>query len=385
MNALLPATLPERELYSSKLVDSTWPPNGDQLMSDSPAKYGSVREWIEARRKEKQPAPGNSVTVSPTRGVSVNATLREAGSTADLCLTTTGARTSGGVTVVQGRFDVGMPLGKYVLTDQIGKGGTALVFRAVHRALKKPVAIKLINLSSGDPTVRPGQVEQLRREAELLAQLNHPNVVRVLDFDELDGIPYLVLEFVDGMALNELISYCGRLRPDKAARVIGLVAEGLSAAQSLGIVHRDVKPGNILLARDGGVKLADLGLALVIHDTVLDGMDVEASLPPMLAGTVAYVSPEQANAAGAVDHRADIYSLGATFYHAITGEMPFKGRSRMEILYKQAKESPTPPQDLVPGLDPAIAEIIAKMMAKDPAERYQTYEDLFAALKPFRT
>src|SRR5205823_6274391 len=141
------------------------------------------------------------------------------------------------------------------------------------------------------------------------------------------------------------------------------------------IVHRDVKPGNILLAHDGTAKLADLGLAVIAD---------QASRHPVRrrgpAGTVAYMPPEQTTVAGLVDHRCDIYALGASFYHLVTGQVPFQGATRVEVVAKHASEAPVPPHDRVPGLHPAVSDVILKMLAKPSADRYQTYDDLAQAL-----
>jgi serine/threonine protein kinase len=276
-------------------------------------------------------------------------------------------------------LEVGDQVGKYLLIEQIGSGGTAHVFRALHRVLNIPVAIKVLKMDGGDVLSESENevFEQLRKEAQLLARFNHPNIVRVYDFEEESHYPFLVMEFVDGLSLSEVISHAGRLRADRAAKIILQVAEGLASAQKkTGLVHRDVKPGNILLARDGGVKLADLGLALALtwHKPKIDSTAV-------LAGTAAYMSPEQAQGSAEVDHRSDIYSLGATMYHAVTGEMPFKGKNRLEMILKHSQETPPPPHQVVPGVDSAYSELIYKMLAKKPDERFQTYEELIEALR----
>jgi serine/threonine protein kinase len=185
----------------------------------------------------------------------------------------------------------------------------------------------------------------------------------------------MVLEYVEGMSLAELILQSGRLRLDRALRIILQVAEALAAAHRLGVVHRDVKPGNILVTKDGQAKLADLGLAVIVGKQ-------NAPVTPTtgMAGTVAYMSPEQAGSAMAVDHRSDIYGLGATFYHAVTGQMPFTGRSAMEVMLKHAQEPPVPPHQLATDLDPAASEIILKMLAKKAAERHQTDDELIKML-----
>ncbi len=277
----------------------------------------------------------------------------------------------------------GMDMGKYLLMEQIGHGGTAVVYRALHKTLQIPVAIKFLKFDCSDALTSDDDhtiYQQLKKEAMLLGMFNHPNIVRVFDFEEASDYPFLVMEFVEGLSLSDVLAHCGRLRPDRASRVMCKVAEGLASARSkTGLVHRDIKPANILLSRDGGVKLADLGLALT-QSRILDRHAASAA-SAVLAGTVAYMSPEQSQASADVDHRADIYSLGATFYHAITGEMPFKGKTRIELMYKHSKEPLTPPHHLVPGLDPIFSDIVMKMMAKEPDSRFQDYEELIGLLQ----
>jgi hypothetical protein len=267
----------------------------------------------------------------------------------------------------------GMMLGKCLLTAEVGRGGSGVVFRAYHQGLNIPVAVKILQV---DCVPLDGAIgEQLRQEARLLALLNHPHIVRVLDFDDDGALPYLILEYVEGLSLSELIRQSGRIRWDRAARVIRQVAQALEAAQRLGIVHRDVKPGNILITRDGSAKLADLGLAMVVGKRMCG-----SGAGDSMAGTVAYMPPEQALPAGTVDHRSDIYALGATFYHAVTGQIPFLGRTRSEVVQMHAQHAPTPPTALVPDLDPRVSSLILKMMAKNPADRCQDHAELNLAL-----
>jgi serine/threonine protein kinase len=272
----------------------------------------------------------------------------------------------------------GTLLGKYLLTEQIGRGASCLVFRALHRALNLTVAIKVMPFESDpdDPTVR----EQFRAEARLQARLDHPNIVRVLDFEDEAALPYLVLEYVEGTTLAEKIACEGRLPSDQALKIILQIVEALAAVHQMGIVHRDVKPGNILLSASGDrAKLADLGLALVVG--LGRAMGAADAYRDTVVGTAGYIAPEQALSAPAIDHRADIYSLGATLYHALTGKLPFTGRSRLEVLLKHTQEAPVPPDQLVPELGPGISAVILKMMAKDPASRQQTYSDLLVDLR----
>jgi tRNA A-37 threonylcarbamoyl transferase component Bud32 len=268
-------------------------------------------------------------------------------------------------------LEIGTFLGKCLLTEQVGQGATGLVFRALHRTLRIAVAVKVLQFDAAQADSRIHQ--RFRAEARLLAQLNHPHVVRVLDFEDDSAAPYLVLEYVEGLNLAELIHQSGQVRADRATRIILQVSEGLAAAHQRGILHRDVKPANILLTKDGTAKLADLGLAVVVG--------AAGATPERMAGTAAYMAPERAVTSPAVDHRADVYSLGCTFYHAVTGQLPFHGRGWREVLLKHAQEQPVPPHRLVPDVDPGLSAIILRMMAKDPAARFPGYPELMAALR----
>jgi CheY-like chemotaxis protein len=268
---------------------------------------------------------------------------------------------------------VGSVLGRCLLTEQLGKGTSGLVFRALHQTLNIPVAVKILR---PDEQERDRQIYfQLRDEAQLLAQLNHPHIVRVLDFEDNMEMPYLVLEYVEGLTLAELIQQSGRLQPDRALRIVAQVADGLGAAWKLGIIHRDVKPGNILIDKHGNAKLADLGQAVLASELIAG-----TGASPDAAGTPAYIAPEQMLNPKDVTFRADIYSLGATLYHAVTGRMPFTGRSAREVMIKQVREPVVPPHHLVPGLDRAVSDLIVRMLAKDPSDRFGSANELMAAL-----
>lgn len=273
---------------------------------------------------------------------------------------------------------IGQTLGKCLLIERLGRGGSCCVYRALHQTLNVPVAVKVLQVDACE--LRHRDHDHLRSEARLLARLNHPNIVRILDFEDDAAFPYLVLECVEGPSLVELIHQSGRLRSDRARAIIAQVAGGLAAIWKIGAVHRDVKPGNILLARDGTAKIADLGQAVLLADGTATTANGSAGHPDQVAGTAAYMAPEQFLAPASVDHRADVYALGATFYQAITGRMPFEGRSRMEVLLKHAQEAPVPPHQLVADVDPALSDIILMMLAKDPDNRFQDSEELLAAL-----
>jgi CheY-like chemotaxis protein len=190
---------------------------------------------------------------------------------------------------------------------------------------------------------------------------------------------------VEGLSLAELIQQSGRLQLQRAVEIILQAAEGLAAAHRIGVIHRDVKPGNILIAKNGVVKLADFGLAAVVSKELLTQEEGKRT-PFGPAGTPAYMAPECLLAPATVDHRADIYSLGATLYHTVTGRVAFEGRSVREVMFKHAQEPYLPPHKLVTGLNPSVSsELLDRMMAKDPKQRFQTYEELIAVLAGLQT
>jgi hypothetical protein len=271
-------------------------------------------------------------------------------------------------------FTSGQLLGRCLITGRIAEGSYGVVYRALHRTLNIPVAVKVLH-----PELLEGEskaVQQFRTEAMLLARLNHPNIVRLWDFDDTVSPPYLVLEYIQGASVADLIQRRGPLTLPLSLRIILQAIDGLEAARQVGIVHRDVKPANLLLTRDERAKIADLGLAAVANR----GRHAGPGDGAPMAGTVAYLAPEQANNPGLLDHRSDIYSLGATFYHMITGRLPFSGRSSLEVLMKHANEPVPPPQSVVPRLDRGVCDVILRMMAKNPADRFRSYDDLRDAL-----
>ncbi len=218
----------------------------------------------------------------------------------------------------------------------------------------------------------PNALARFAYEAQLMARLSHPNVVRVLDYENHPDRPYVVMDYVDGASAADLLARAGRLPADRVIAILLGVADGLASAHRLGVVHRDVKPGNILVGRDGTAKLVDLGLATMVHG---GGPTAGA-----LEGTLAYMSPEQASTTTAVDARSDIYSLGVTFYHLVTGRLPFTGPSAAAVLL-QHQHRPTPPlHEVAPGLSAELGRVVGVMMAKRPRDRYRTCDALSQAL-----
>jgi serine/threonine protein kinase len=265
-------------------------------------------------------------------------------------------------------------LGKYRLIDVLGRGTASVVYLGRHLKLRVPVAVKVLRADAleGDPRSR----QRLAAEAVLLARLNHPHIVRLWDLEEEGPCPYLVTEYIDGPHLDKMIRLWGALPEGLACAIARQVAEGLGAAYDLGIVHRDVKPANVLLTAERVAKVADLGLAVVGGGRGA-GLGAGGDWP---AGTAAYMAPEQAVDPATADHRSDMYSLGATLYHAITGRPPFVGRSPMEVIRRHLTDRPAPPVEVVPTIRPPVNDLILRLLAKDPADRFGSYADLRTAL-----
>ena len=264
----------------------------------------------------------------------------------------------------------GMRLGRCVLIEMIGKGTFGMVFRALHQTLNITVAVKILHKKMVEQD--PVTLVRLKGEAQLLAQLNHPNIVRILDFDD-GALPFIVLEMVEGLSLSELIHQCGGMRTERALPLFIQIAHALDAALEYDIVHRDVKPANILVTKKGVAKLADLGLAVVNSDIEPAQYAQSKTIP---IGTSAYICPEQVKGDDPIDFRSDIYSLGVSFYHTLSGRIPFRGRSSREVMLKHVREEAPPLRQFVPDIDPRMEEIIRNMMAKDPNDRYQSYAEL---------
>jgi serine/threonine protein kinase/formylglycine-generating enzyme required for sulfatase activity len=262
-------------------------------------------------------------------------------------------------------------LGPYELLEELGRGGMGVVYRAHDRELGRDVALKLLT------QVTEHGRERFRREAELLAQLRHPNVVRLHSAGLAGPTPYLILELVAGESLSARLTRDGPLESREAARLTQGLADGLQHAHEHGVLHRDVKPGNVLLRGDSPL-LTDFGLAKdVQHDR---GALTQTG---QVMGTPAFMPPEQARAdAAELGPATDVYSLGATLYAMLTGQPPFRGSSLMEILHRVLKEDPTPPSELNP-VDPALEAICLQCLCKSPTERYASAAALSADLNAY--
>lgn len=285
--------------------------------------------------------------------------------------------------LLKGKYK-GFTLGNYRILERIGRGGMGTVYLAEHKVMRHRVAVKVMPPAQAEnPTAR----ERFYREARAAAMLSHPNLVRAHDIDCAAGMHYLVMEYVDGATLAELVARQGPLSADRAAHYVGQAAIGLQYAhETAGMVHRDIKPGNLLVDRNGTVKILDMGLArigaLSIFDAKADSITRNYNDKSIL-GTADYIAPEQAVNSQSADIRADIYSLGATFYFLLTGQPPFPtGSVTQKLMWHQMRE-PAPLRQFRSDLPREITDLVGRMMSKTPELRPQQPCEVVEVLLPW--
>jgi photosystem II stability/assembly factor-like uncharacterized protein len=254
----------------------------------------------------------------------------------------------------------------YEVGELVGRGGMAVVYRARQRSLNRPVALKVLLVG---PYADPAERARIRAEAEAIARLQHPNVVHVYEVGEGDGLPYLLMEFVDGGTLADRLR-AGPVSPQQAAEWAEAIARGVHAAHRRGIVHRDLKPANVLMTADGVPKISDFGIARRLDDPA------DRTRTGLVLGTPQYMAPEQAGGKKGVGPPADIWAVGVILYELLAGRPPFEGESSLELMRKVESGTLTPPGRIRRGIPPALEAICLKCLKKDPADRYPTAEAL---------
>jgi hypothetical protein len=259
---------------------------------------------------------------------------------------------------------------RYEILDSLGDGGMGLVYRARDRETGEVLALKLLR-----PEIArdPAMMERFKDELRLARRITHKNVCRIYDFNRVDDVAYITMEYVDGESLRAYLQRAGRLTPERTIDLARQIAAGLGEAHVQGVVHRDLKPENVMLARDGQVKLMDFGIARALGGTTTTAQTI--------IGTPQYMAPEQSQGR-IVDQRADLYALGLILYECLTGRRAFSGATPVEVALKQLKERPVPPRKLLAATPPHFEAIIMCCLEKEPARRYASVAELQRALAP---
>ncbi len=257
---------------------------------------------------------------------------------------------------------------RYRAIEKIGSGGMADVYKAMDEVLGRTVAVKVMHAHYAD---EPTFVARFRHEAQAAGNLSHPNIVNVYDWGQQDGTYYIVMEYIRGTEFKELIRQQGPIDPLKAAEYAAQVCAALSVAHGYGLVHRDIKPQNLVLMADGTVKVMDFGIARAVNSTMTQTGSV--------LGTAQYISPEQAQGRE-LGPATDLYSLGIVTYEMTTGRLPFEGDTPVAVALKQVNEHAVPPRQIDPAIPPAVEAVILRAMEKDPARRYSSADEMRADL-----
>jgi len=275
---------------------------------------------------------------------------------------------------------------RYKVGRFLGAGGMGAVYLAEHRMMGRAVALKIIHRNL---TKNPRVIERFRQEVKAAAKLSHPNIVAAYDAEQAGDVHFLVMEFVDGMSLDRIVATKGPLEVSNACNFIRQAARGLQHAYETGMVHRDIKPQNLMLTRKGQVKILDFGLARLASETRVSSEKMskngraDLTRHGEIMGTPDYMAPEQITSPHTADIRADIYSLGCTLYFLLTGQPPFADGSASDVLYSQKHRTPQPITDWRDDVPNELIAIIDKMLAKQPADRFQAPADVVKAVTPY--
>lgn len=283
--------------------------------------------------------------------------------------------------LLQKGMTAGWILGDYMILDMLGKGGMGIVFKAQHRRLNRTVALKVLPPAA---MACEQTVARFKQEVQAIGKLSHPNMVVAHDARIDGGVHFLVMEYVLGWDLAKLVQKRGPLPISQAVAVVTQTAIGLAYAHRHGVVHRDIKPQNLMIARDGTVKIFDLGLARLATDDLGGSRRSHSerlTRAGMMLGTVAFMAPEQSIDSREADRRSDIYSLGCTFFYLITGQAPYGLENTPQVVIAHREQAVPSPRPLRPEISKELDAIVRKMMAKDPDERYQSMEELVGVLE----
>jgi serine/threonine-protein kinase len=268
----------------------------------------------------------------------------------------------------------GLTFGSYIILEFLGKGTMGKVYKASHRMMGRIVALKILEPRYITST---RSLARFQREMQLVGRLDHPNVIRAFDADRIGECHFIAMEYVAGYTLEDLLKSRGALPPADVVYYGSQVADGLAHAHSRGVVHRDIKPSNLLLTQGKKVKVLDFGLGTLLEK---DEHDPALTSAGVAVGTPDYISPEQARTVK-IDARSDLYSLGCTMYHLLSGQLPFKGESSMDCLVGRITGKPVPISEVMPGLPQRLVQTIEKLMATSPDDRYQTADEAATAMR----
>ncbi len=268
-------------------------------------------------------------------------------------------------------FSAGENVGPYRIIEQLGQGGMASVFKAYHPALDRYVAIKVLHPAFKED---PSFLSRFQREARVVARLEHPHIVPIYDFAEHQGQPYLVMKFIEGQTLKARL-FERPLTKTEAVEIVLAIGQALAYAHAQGVLHRDIKPSNVLLGPDGGIFLADFGLARIAQS------GASTLSKDVMLGTPQYISPEQAKGTGELDEGTDIYSLGVLLYEIVVGRVPFNADTPFSIIHDHIYTPLPPPTVINPHVPPAVEQVLMKALEKSRADRFESVDQLLQAFQ----